>query len=66
MCKPIVVEDEVWFGANVSVLQGVIIGRGAIVAAGSVLSKGVPPHTVVGGIPAKVIKKLDKYQKEGS
>lgn len=66
MCKPIVVEDEVWFGANVSVLQGVTIGRGSIVAAGSVVSKDVPPHTVVGGIPAKVIKKLDKYQQEES
>ncbi|MEK9713381.1 MAG: DapH/DapD/GlmU-related protein [Thalassolituus sp.] len=64
ICKPIVVEDEVWFGANVSVLQGVTIGRGSVIAAGSVVTKDVPPHTIVGGIPAKVIKKLEKADKE--
>ena len=53
---PIVIEDHVWIGMNVVVLKGVTIGKGAIVAAGSVVNKDVPPHCLVGGVPAKVIK----------
>ena len=56
--KPIRIEDKVWFGANVTVLQGVTIGEGAIVAAGAVVTKDVPPRTVVGGIPAKLLRAL--------
>nr|OEF68128.1 hypothetical protein A152_20265 [Vibrio tasmaniensis 1F-187] len=52
----IVVEDNVWIGGNATVLQGVTIGEGAIVAAGSVVTKNVEPYTVVGGIPAVYIK----------
>lgn len=52
----IIVDDDVWIGYGVTVLSGVHIGQGAVVAAGSVVSKDVPPYAIVGGIPAKVIK----------
>ena len=57
---PIVIEDNVWLALRSTVLKGVTIGRGAVVAAGAVVTKDVPPYTVVAGVPAKVIKKLDK------
>lgn len=53
---PIVIGDHVWIGINVIVLKGVTIGEGAVVAAGSVANKDVPPHCLVAGVPAKVIK----------
>ena len=53
---PIVIQDHVWLGMNVIVLKGVTIGEGAIVAAGSVVTKDVPPHCLVAGVPAKVVK----------
>ena len=52
----IVVEDDVWIGYRSTILSGVRIGQGAIVAAGSVVTKDVPPYAIVGGVPAKVIK----------
>lgn len=52
----IVIGDHVWIGLNVIVLKGVTIGEGAIVAAGSVVNKDVPPHCLVAGVPAKVVK----------
>lgn len=52
----IVVEDEVWIGINAIILSGVTLGKGAIVAAGAVVAKDVPPYAIVGGNPAKVIK----------
>lgn len=55
--KPIVIEDDVWIGARVIILQGVTIGRGSIIAAGSVVTKDVEPYSIVGGNPAKLIKK---------
>ncbi len=58
-CLPITVEDDVWIGGNVSVCQGVTIGARSIVAAGSVVTKDVAPDTMVGGQPAKLIKRLD-------
>lgn len=53
---PIILEEDVWLGARVIVLRGVTIGAGAVVAAGSVVVKDVPPRTLVGGVPAKVIR----------
>lgn len=56
--KPIHIGDKAWLGANVTVLPGVSIGEGAVVAAGAVVTRDVPANTVVGGIPAKIIKKI--------
>lgn len=61
---PVIVEDDVLIGANAVVLEGVKIGRGAVVAAGSVVVKDVEPYTVVAGIPARVIKKVDEKTKD--
>lgn len=54
--KPIVIEDHVWIGTKSTILKGVRIGEGSIVAAGSVVTRDVPPHTLVAGNPARVIK----------
>jgi maltose O-acetyltransferase len=56
---PTVIEADVWLGAKVSVMPGVTIGRGSVVATGAVVTKDVPPFSVVGGVPAKVIDSLD-------
>jgi maltose O-acetyltransferase len=53
---PVVVEDDVWLGARCILLPGVTVGRGAIVAAGAVVTKDVPPQAIVGGVPAKVLR----------
>ena len=58
--KPIVIEDDVWIGANSSILAGVTIGKGAVVGAGAVVTKNVNPYTVVGGVPATFIKERKK------
>ena len=50
------IEDDVWIGARSTILKGVTIHRGGIVAAGSVVTKDVPPYAIVGGVPAKIIK----------
>lgn len=57
--KSIVVEEGVWIGAGAIITGGVKIGKGAVVAAGAVVSKNVEPYTLVGGVPAKVIKKIE-------
>jgi len=54
----IVVEDDVWIGAGVIIIQGVTIHQGAIIAAGSVVTKDVEANTIVGGVPAKFIKNV--------
>lgn len=56
--KPIVIEDHVWIGINATILPGVTIGKNAIVAAGSVVTKDVEADTIVGGNPARPLKKL--------
>lgn len=55
----IVIEDDVWLGAGAVITDGVRVGRGAVVAAGAVVTQDVPPHTVVGGVPARVIKQIE-------
>lgn len=55
----IIIEDDVWLGAGAVITDGVRVGKGAVVAAGAVVTKDVPPHTVVGGVPAKIIKEID-------
>lgn len=54
--KGIRIEDDVWIGHGCTILDGVTIGEGSVVAAGSVVSKSVPPFTVVGGVPASYLK----------
>lgn len=53
---PVVIEDDVWCGANVTILKGVTIGRGSVVAAGAVVTKSFPPYSIIGGVPAKLLK----------
>ena len=55
----IVIEDDVWLGAGAIITDGVRVGKGAVIAAGAVVTKDVQPHTVVGGVPATLIKTID-------
>ncbi len=57
--KRIVIKRNAWIGAGATILPGVTVGENSIIAAGAVVNKDVPPNTIVGGIPAKVIKKID-------
>lgn len=54
--KPVFIEDDVWIGAKVIILPGVHIGTGAVIGAGSVVTKDVPDYAVVGGNPARILK----------
>ena len=54
----VVIEDDIWIGANAVVLSGVTIGHHSVVAAGAVVTNDVPPHSLVAGVPAKVIKQI--------
>lgn len=54
----VIIEDNVWIGERVCILSGVHIGKGAIIAANAVVTHNVPPYTIVGGVPAKIIKKI--------
>lgn len=62
--KPIIIGNAVWVGANCTILKGVTIGEGAIVARNSVVTKDVPAYAIVGGFPAKVLKKRSKPEAE--
>ena len=56
--NPVILGDDIWIGANAVVLPGVSIGNHAVVAAGAVVTKDVPPHSLVAGVPAKIIKEI--------
>ena len=58
-CRTVVIGDNAWIGAGATIMPGVHIGENAVVAGGAVVTKDVPANTVVGGNPAKVIRKLD-------
>lgn len=58
-CRPVRIEDDVFLRSNSRVLKGVTIGRGSVVANGSVVTRDIPPFTIVGGNPARVIRQLD-------
>ena len=57
--NPVTIENDVWIGANAVILPGVTIGQHAVVAAGAVVTADVPANTVVGGVPARIIKKIN-------
>ena len=54
--RDIVIESDVWVGANSTILRGVTVGEGSVIAAGAVVTKDVPPYSIVGGVPARVLK----------
>lgn len=54
--KDVIIEGDSWFGINVTILSGVTVGRGSIIASGAVLNKSCPPYSIVGGVPAKILK----------
>ncbi len=56
--EPVVIEDDAWLGTNAVVLPGVTVGRGAVVGAGAVVTRDIPPYTVVAGVPARVVRRL--------
>lgn len=60
--KPIKIGNNVWIGMNSIILKGVTIGDGAVIAAGSVVTKDVPSYTLVGGVPAKIIKENIQWE----
>ena len=62
--KEIIIEDEAWIAANSVITAGVKIGKHSIVASGSVVTKSVPPYTIVGGNPARILKQYDFEKKE--
>lgn len=61
-CKPVVIGDDVWLGADVKVLPGVVIGQHVIVAAGAVVNHDLPDNCIAAGVPAKVVKRLGPYR----
>ncbi len=62
LVAPVVIEDRVWIGARAIILKGVTVGHDAIIAAGAVVTKDVPPHTVVAGVPAKSVSRTASPQ----
>lgn len=61
--EPVIIEDDAWIGTNVVILPGVTIGRGAIIGAGAVVTRDVPPYSVAVGIPARVVRQLQPLEK---
>lgn len=64
--KPIFIGDNVWIGSNAVILQGVTLGAWSVVAAGAVVTRDVEPYTIVGGVPAKFIRRVDNDMPEGA
>lgn len=63
--EPVIIEDDVWIGANCTITMGVRIGKGSIVAANAAVTKDVPAYSIVGGVPAKVLgSRLNQQQPE--
>ncbi|NEO24406.1 MAG: acyltransferase [Moorea sp. SIO4G2] len=60
--KGVIIEDDVWIGAGVRILDGCRIGKGSVIGAGTVLTKSVEPYSVVVGVPGKVIRKRGEYK----
>lgn len=60
--QPIIIEDDVWITMNCMIMKGVRIGKGAVIAAGAVVTRDVAPYTIVGGVPARLIKKMEVRQ----
>jgi acetyltransferase-like isoleucine patch superfamily enzyme len=60
--SPVIIQDDVWLAANVTILKGVTIGARSVIAAGSIVTKDIPPDCLGGGSPAKVIKKLSSKE----
>lgn len=58
LSKPVIIEDNVWLATRCTILKGVRIGKGSVVAAGSIVTKDVPPNCIVAGIPAQVIREI--------
>jgi acetyltransferase-like isoleucine patch superfamily enzyme len=54
--EDVIIEDDVWVGCNVTILKGVVIGRGSVVAAGALVNKSCLPYSIIGGVPAKMLK----------
>jgi acetyltransferase-like isoleucine patch superfamily enzyme len=65
VAKPVVVEDGVWIAARVTILPGVTLGHGCVVAAGALVARDVAPHTLVAGVPARPIKQLSPTRRPG-
>ena len=63
--KPVVIGKDVWIGANVIILAGRTVGDGAVIGAGSIVTKDVEPFTIVGGNPAKLIRRRERAQEDG-
>ena len=58
--EPVIIDDEVWIGANVSITSGVTIGKHSVIASGSTVVKSIPPYSIVGGNPARILKQYNK------
>nr|MBQ4455475.1 acyltransferase [Clostridia bacterium] len=61
--EPVIIGNHVWIGTRVTILNGVHVGDGAVIAAGSIVTRDVPPGTLVGGVPMKVIKENVTWEK---